>query len=153
MSINHDKSNLTDNPGVAFKPPILLGIFILVGFAGRWLFGFSFLPQPWSFLIGPIVIGLAIGLFVWAVRTMRQVKTGIDTDDATTTILSVGPFQFSRNPIYLAMVLLLIGLGISANTLWFIGLAILFFILLTLGVIHREETYLEKKFGSDYLSY
>lgn len=142
-----------DNPGVAFKPPIVLFIFIMVGFVGRLFVQLSFLPQPWPWIIGPLVVIGALALFVWTARAMSAAETGIDTDQAATTILSTGPFSISRNPIYLAMVTLLIGLGLFSNSLWFIGLAVLFVILLTWGVILREEAYLEQKFGTAYLDY
>ena len=51
------------------------------------------------------------------------------------------------------MVGVLIGVGVWGNTLWLIGLAVLATYLLWWGVISREEDYLERKFGSDYMSY
>ncbi len=64
-----------------------------------------------------------------------------------------GPYRFSRNPIYLAMVLLQLGFGVWANSLWFFALAILSALLLAWGVILREERYLEHKFGDGYVAY
>lgn len=148
-----DDQSMRDNPGVAFKPPFLLLVFIVIGFIGRWLVPLSLLPQPWPWIVGPIVVIAALGLFFWTARTMSEAETGIDTDQAATTILNHGPFGISRNPIYLAMVTLLIGLGLLTNSLWFIGLAVLKVILLTWGVIIREERYLETKFGDEYLRY
>ncbi|MEM7799271.1 MAG: isoprenylcysteine carboxylmethyltransferase family protein [Chloroflexota bacterium] len=152
MSQNPDQS-IPDHAGVAFKPPVLLLIFIVIGFACRLFIPLNFLPRPWPLILGPLIIVAALALFITTVRTMSGAQTGIDPDSGTAVILKSGPFRISRNPIYLSMVFLLIGIGISANTLWFIGLAIVFFFLLSWGVISREELYLEKKFGEDYLSY
>jgi len=106
-----------------------------------------------STIIGPIVTMGSLGLFFWAVYTMRSRGASIPTNDPTAVIVVRGPFRFSRNPIYLAMLLLQIGVGIWANSFWFFGLAALFVILLWRGVISREERYLENKFGAEYLSY
>ena len=64
-----------------------------------------------------------------------------------------GPYRFSRNPIYLSMILLHLGAGVWTKSLWFFVLAVLSVALLAWGVISREERYLERKFGDAYLSY
>ena len=51
------------------------------------------------------------------------------------------------------MIVLLIGVGIWANSLWFIGFAVIAVFLLSWGVISREEAYLERKFAGDYAAY
>ena len=84
---------------------------------------------------------------------MRRGDASIPTNEPTAAIVVRGPFRFSRNPIYLAMLLLQLGVGIWANSLWFFGLASLFVMFLWWGVISREERYLERKFGAEYVSY
>jgi protein-S-isoprenylcysteine O-methyltransferase Ste14 len=64
-----------------------------------------------------------------------------------------GPYRLSRNPIYLSMILLQVGVGIWTASLWFFILAAVCVALLTWGVILREERYLTRKFGDEYLSY
>ena len=56
-----------------------------------------------------------------------------------------------KDPIYLSMLCLHIGLAIWSNSAWFFVTALSSFVLLTWGVISREEQYLERKFGSEYL--
>ena len=84
---------------------------------------------------------------------MRAGGTSIPTNEPTDVIVSAGPYRFSRNPIYLAMVMLLVGVGVWANSLWLIGMAVLDAILLFRGVISREEAYLRRKFGLEYSDY
>ena len=100
----------------------------------------------------PVVV-LALALFAWAVVTMRRGGASIPTGEPTDAIVQRGPFNFSRNPLYLSMVLLLLGLGFVKNTVWFLALAGLAAILLTRAVIVPEERYLERKFGETYLDY
>ena len=64
-----------------------------------------------------------------------------------------GSFRFSRNPIYLAMVIILSSCGVAFNSWWYIFAAVISIPLLTYGVIVPEEKYLEKEFGKVYLDY
>ena len=63
------------------------------------------------------------------------------------------PLPFTRNPIYLGMVLGLIGLAIAFNSLWLLMTLVPFALVIRYGVITREEAYLERKFGDVYRRY
>ena len=142
-----------DHAAVAFHPPILLVAFLLLGFVLRAIVPLSFAPEQSVALIGPIIVVMSFAMFFWAIATMRRGGGSIPTGEPTDVIVHSGPFRYSRNPIYVSMVALLIGVGVWGNTLWLIGLAVLAAYLLWWGVISREEGYLERKFGSDYTSY
>ncbi len=148
-----DRNSEQDHASVAFHPPLLLLLAIVAGFLARWILPVSVLPQAPARLIGPVVAGASFGLFLWAVFTMRSGGGSIPTHTPTDVIVSRGPYRFSRNPIYLAMILLQVGIGIWANSPWFFALAILSALLLRWGVILREEQYLEHKFGDGYIAY
>ncbi len=142
-----------DHAGVAFHPPLLLLAAIVLGFVARWLAPLSFLPFAVSATVGPIMIGLSLVLFFWAVSSLRRGGASIPTGEPTGKIIVSGPYRFSRNPIYLAMLLLQISTSIWANSPWFLLFAALSAVLLVWGVISREELYLERIFGADYLAY
>ena len=148
-----DPSSHPDHAEVAFHPPLLLLGAIALGFAARWLALAEFLPSGVALTVGPTLSVGAFGVFLWAALTMHRGGTSIPTGQPTDFIVAGGPYRFSRNPIYLGMVLLQIGIGVWANSLWFIGLAALSVMLLTWGVISREERYLARKFGQAYLTY
>jgi len=149
----NQQTELRDHAGVAFHPPLLLGLALILGFLLRWIVPLSFLPNGFAAALGPVVVGVSFGLFFWAVYTMLSGNASIPTSEPTDAIVMRGPFRFSRNPIYLAMVLLQLGVGIWINSLWFIVLAAVSAGLLWWGVISREERYLERKFGNEYLLY
>ncbi len=142
-----------EHAGVAFHPPFLLLAAIVLGFVARWLAPLSFLPVAVSGSAGPVIIGGSLALFFWAVYSMRKGGASISTGEATERIIMRGPYSFSRNPIYVAMLLLQIGIGFWANSLWFWLFATLSAVLLVWGVIKREELYLERTFGADYVAY
>ncbi len=101
--------------------------------------------------IGILVVIGAIGVPLLAVREMVRAKTAVDVRKPTTEIVTSGVFQFSRNPIYLGMVLLCLGAAFLLDSVWFLALCAPLAIVLQRGVI--EETYLEQKFGAKYLRY
>jgi len=71
----------------------------------------------------------------------------------TTALVESWPYSFTRNPIYLAMTVVYIGISIFFNTLWPFLLLPLVLLVMQRGVIEREERYLDGKFGSDYADY
>ena len=148
-----ETGDLPDHAGVAFHPPVMLGTLLAVGFGLRALVQLPFLPNGVAPIGGLIVVVAALALFVWAFRTMRAGGASVPTNEATDVIVQAGPYKFSRNPIYLAMVLLLIGVGVWANTLWLAAMAVVDATLLSWGVISREEAYLRRKFGAEYSAY
>ena len=142
-----------DHAGVAFHPPLLLALVLVAGFLARRPVPLNFVSCVLSMSIGPIVTAASFGGFFWAVYTMRTGDASIPTSEPTNAMVVRGPFKCSRNPIYLSMLLLQVGISIWANSLWFLGLAVVTAVLLWWGVISREERYLEHKFGAEYLSY
>jgi protein-S-isoprenylcysteine O-methyltransferase Ste14 len=71
----------------------------------------------------------------------------------TTTIVETGPYHFTRNPIYLGMMLGLTGLAIAFESPWLLMTLVPFGLVIRYGVIAREEAYLERKFGDVYRRY
>lgn len=145
--------SLPDHANVAIFPPLLFGLSLVAGFGLRAIFPSPFLSDRLAWIGGPFVVGVALILAAWAVRTMHAGGASIPTGDPTDVIVRDGPYRFSRNPIYLAMVLSLAGIGVWANSLWFVGLAIVTAVLLSWGAITREEAYLQRKFEDQYLAY
>ena len=138
---------------MAFHPPFLLLFALAAGFLARWLTPLAFLPLEVSRYAGPLLTVASFGPFLWAGYSMRAGGASIPTGEPTETIVVRGPYKLSRNPIYLAMVLLQAAVGVWANSLWFFVLAAVSAILLWWGVISREEQYLERKFGAEYVAY
>ena len=142
-----------DIAGAAFDPRHLLTITVILGLVTWWFLPLNFLPGLLPTFLGPVATLAAFGLFFWAGSTMGKADTAVPVDEPTTAIVEEGPFRFSRNPTYVAIIVLQIGLGIWTNNLWFVGLAVVSVTLLNWGVIAREEEYLADKFGHGYLSY
>jgi protein-S-isoprenylcysteine O-methyltransferase Ste14 len=67
--------------------------------------------------------------------------------------MTQGPFRFTRNPLYLSLALLQVGLALLANALWPALMLLPVLLLIRLHVIAREERHLLGLFGSDYQAY
>ncbi len=83
---------------------------------------------------------------------MRGADTTLDVDKPVSSLVQNGPLRYSRNPGYLSLTMIYAGIAILRNALW----AILFLPLLLVTqreLIEREERYLERTFGEEYLAY
>lgn len=102
---------------------------------------------------GYVVLGLGGSLALWALAIMRKSETSPNPSKPTQALVTTGPFRFSRNPLYLGMMFLFIGLGLVLNTLWVAALFPVLLVVMLFGVIFREERYLLLRFGGKYLKY
>lgn len=145
-----------DRPNIWPWPPILLVGFLLAGFALNQIVPLGWLPGFAGELaggLGILLIAVAILIDLAAMRTMATAKTTIMPHQGSTHLVTGGPFRFSRNPIYLANVLLLAGIGLFTNNLWLVMLAPLQGYATQKLAIEREEAHLEARFAKTYRDY
>lgn len=143
-----------DTAQVIVRPPLAWGLAVIAGLALSWLVPLPFLPAAlpagW---FGATVCVLALALGVWAVVTVTRAGSNVPTNRPTTAIVESGPYRFTRNPIYLGMFLVVIGLAIAFDTLWVLLMLVPFALVIRYGVVAREEAYLERRFGDVYRGY
>jgi protein-S-isoprenylcysteine O-methyltransferase Ste14 len=147
-------TDTADNANVIVRPPIAWVLAVLAGLTLNWVKPSPFLPASVSAgWLGALMFTLALALFVWAISTMTGAGSNVPTRLPTTAIVENGPYRFTRNPIYISMVLGLIGLAIGFDSFWLLVTLVPFALVIRYGVISREEAYLERKFGEVYLDY
>lgn len=83
----------------------------------------------------------------------RRARTSPLPIKPTLVLVTNGPYRFSRNPMYLSLVLLYFGLALWLDIFWALVLVPIVIILVQYLAIMREERYLERKFGQQYLYY
>jgi protein-S-isoprenylcysteine O-methyltransferase Ste14 len=143
-----------DSPNVVIHPPIALGIAVVAAIALNWFYPLPFLDKAIPGIeVGLILLLLTLLIVRWAAVTFRKARTNILTSQATNAIVSDGPFAYSRNPIYVAIFLGLAGFAFAFDSLWFLAAMVPMAAVIRYGVIAREESYLERKFGNQYLDY
>ena len=143
-----------DTARVIVRPPLAWGLAVIAGLALDWFVPLRFLPAGLpARVIGVIVFVVALVLFAWAIVTIIRAGSNVPGNRPTTTIVESGPYRFTRNPIYLGMLMGLIGLAIAFDDLWLLLMLMPFALVIRYGVVAREEAYLERKFGDDYRGY
>jgi len=147
-----DCDTTTDTAGVLARPPRVMLGFLLAGGALDLLAPGPALPEALRFAAGPALAALGVGLMTAAMGRFRRADTPVETCRTTRALVTEGPFAWSRNPIYLAGLLLYIGIALVAGP-WTLALAVPFWAVLRYGVIAREERYLAARFGDAYAAY
>ncbi|HVO01583.1 MAG TPA: isoprenylcysteine carboxylmethyltransferase family protein [Candidatus Cybelea sp.] len=134
-------------------PPVWLLIAILAMVAlGLWAPGMRIIAHPWTFIgLVPMVVGIAIGLMASA--AFHRAKTTIKPFEVSSALVTDGVFGLSRNPIYLGMVLLLIGVALLTGAATPFAVVVLFALIIHYGFIRMEEGMLVERFGTAWEGY
>lgn len=131
-------------------PPVWMLLALLVEVAlARWLPLDYWLPPPLRYL-GVLFVLAGIGLAVSAARLFRRHGTGVRPFSPSTQLVAEGPYRFTRNPMYLGMTLLLVGVAILSRALSPFFVPPLFMSLITVLFIRHEEQHMRHTFGADY---
>ena len=148
-----DGRDNADNPGVIAPPPFIYAGALAAGLLAHRRFRVPFLPRRLARTLGPLLIvgGFVVGLL--GLREMRRAGTNVDPYRPATAIVTGGPYHFTRNPMYVGFTLMYLGISALANALLPVLLLPAVKRLMRRGVIEREERYLERKFGDEYLQY
>ena len=146
-------SDEQDKAGVVAPPPLIYLGALIFGLLLSRRFPMSFLPRKMARGLGLPMLGAGVLLLGWFERAMRQADTPTNPYKPVERIAKEGPFRYSRNPGYLSMAIIYSGIASLANALWAILLLPVALLAIQRGVIEREERYLERKFGDEYLNY
>ena len=134
---------------ITFPPVILLASIVL-----QIILLFSFpISVDLSSLLGLILILSGISLVFVSFRFMRKMKTTFIPDGTPEVLISSGPFKFSRNPIYLGMLTILVGVAFLMSSLSAIIIAFMFGIIINFTWIAHEEKKLHELFSEDWENY
>ena len=142
-----------DNPGVIAPPPLIFLSGLLLGGIITYFYPFPMMIGGLAVILGNLLFLSGIAVIAIIYLQMKRAKTNIEPWKPTTKILDSGFYGFSRNPIYLGLTLMYLGISCFFNSIWFLPFLPIVLIVIHYGVILREEKYLESKFGEDYLDY
>jgi protein-S-isoprenylcysteine O-methyltransferase Ste14 len=144
-----------DNPDVIAPPPLLFLGTLAVGAALD--FGAirvsTGLPGWLRLGAGAVLAAAALGLAAGALSRFRRAGTAVEPWRPSTALVTDGVYRFTRNPIYVAMTFLYLGLALAMDSAVALVLLPPLLVLMRIGVVSREERYLERKFGDDYRRY
>ena len=144
-----------NSAGVIAPPPLIYAASILVGLLLDYVWPLRIpISQTWiTTLVGVSLMVLGGLLAVAGSLALRRAGTPVSPYEATSDIVRTGPYRFSRNPLYVALSLLQVGVGIWVNNVWVVAMLIPGLVVMSWGVVAREEAYLAHGFGEEYLEY
>jgi protein-S-isoprenylcysteine O-methyltransferase Ste14 len=142
-----------DSPGVIAFPPLLALVTLAAGVGAHFIHPVPIFPPLASRSAGALFASVAACLIIAARTEMARAGTNVNPSLPATAIVTGGPFRFTRNPMYLSLCLLNLGVGLLLCDLVPVLLTLALAAALHFGVIVREERYLERKFGDVYSEY
>jgi protein-S-isoprenylcysteine O-methyltransferase Ste14 len=138
-----------DNPGIKVPPPLIYILPFVLGLILDRKVHLPFLPSGVVRIVGWPLIGCGALIRGWWHKTMHDADAPVRTDRHVPRLTTAGPFGYSRNPAYCSLAMIYAGITVLRNSLW----VLLVLALVGEIVIGREEGYLERTFGEEYLAY
>ncbi len=142
-----------DNPSIDVPPPLIYAAPLLSGRLLDRRRRLPFLPRGAGLALGWPLLGGGAALNAWFLLTIRDAEVPIRTDKPVPRLTTEGPFRYSRNPSYLALAMIYLGIALLRNSFWAVLFLPLVVMVIQREVIGREERYLERAFGEEYLAY
>ncbi len=136
-------------------PPVYFLLCLLAGWAlghaRRWQLGMEDLSLRLA--LGGALVGLAAVLGAWCLLLFRRAQTSPLPFGTPRALLTSGPFRLSRNPLYVALGLVLAAFAVVLDNAWVLAFMPLLLLALDRLIVPGEETALRAGFGADYLAY
>lgn len=143
----------SDTPGVRIIPPLIYLAGIVVGLLASLFAPTKVFPAGLAWTAGGILILCGAVLAGAAITSFRSVGTTIRPDRAARALIIAGPYRFTRNPMYLGLAAVYLGIAVAIQSLWALILLPIVLTIIQRRVIQPEEAFLERRFGAAYTSY
>lgn len=143
-------------PNVIARPPLIVFVTLIAGLVLDQLYPLGYIAQMATglrYLAAGCALAAGVALLGAAANEMRKAGTNIPTWEPTLALATSGVYGMSRNPIYLAFVILMMAFGLLFSSDWVFVMLVPFVLVMHFGVIRREEEYLLARFGAPYANY
>jgi protein-S-isoprenylcysteine O-methyltransferase Ste14 len=143
----------SDAPNVKIIPPLVYVAGIVVGLlVSRWL-PIAVIPNQAAWIIGGVLIFCGAILAGSAIFKFKGAGTTVRPDRAASSLVIAGPYRITRNPMYLGLALVYLGIAIADQSIWALILLPIILFIIQRRAIEPEEAFLERRFGADYGRY
>jgi protein-S-isoprenylcysteine O-methyltransferase Ste14 len=143
----------TNATGIRIIPPLVYLVGLLIGLLiGLWL-PTAIIPSAVAWTLGAILIAGGLALMAWALRLFLRTGTPFRPDRAATALVIAGPYRYTRNPMYVGLAGIYLGLAVGFQSLWAVLLLPVVLYVIWREAILKEEAFLAHKFGADYTRY
>ena len=145
--------NQADSPGVRVPPPLVFLAGLAIGLVlSNWA-PTEYLGRAIARPLGRVVTGIGVLLALSAVYAFSRAHTNLRPDRPSSALVRTGPYRFTRNPMYVSLTIVYVGVAVMMQSLWSLLLLPLVVAFIRIKVIGREEAYMERRFGGDYLRF
>ncbi|HXZ67562.1 MAG TPA: isoprenylcysteine carboxylmethyltransferase family protein [Alphaproteobacteria bacterium] len=139
---------------VVIPTPIWVLIFIIAAIALNAVFAWPAVGALHSVPVGTLIILAGGGLAAWGRATFAAAKTQVNPASVKNDkLVETGPFKFTRNPMYLGMVIISLGAAVLGGLAPLFAVPLLTFLLDNFVIIPFEEAKMERQFGDAYRDY
>lgn len=146
-------SENADNPGIIMHPPVFYIAATIIGLGLDYLFPLSFGFEGAIKIASLVILVLGTLVLVLGFKMFAADKQSPSVHEPTNTIYQSGIYAYSRNPIYLGVLLWMVSGALFFDKAWILMMAFLLIFFMNKVVIEKEEAYLEEKFGDNYRAY
>lgn len=157
LSLSRGDANMSesrfDAPNVKIIPPLVYLAGLAIGLVVSIWVPTNIVPNSPAWALGGILIACGAMLAGSAILRFKSVGTTVRPDQASSTLVIVGPYKITRNPMYLGLALVYAGISIADQSVWALILLPVVLAIIQRQAIEREEAFLERRFGTDYLRY
>lgn len=141
------------NPSGAIHPTAFLLVWAAAGLTLEWL---ASVPMPRPELASVVAVPfllVGVGFLAWGMFVFWRHGTPADHARPTTTLVTTGPFRFSRNPFYVGLIALMVGMSLAYALVWGLLLTVPVAWAIRRYTVLPEEAYLADEFGDEYERY
>jgi protein-S-isoprenylcysteine O-methyltransferase Ste14 len=124
-----------------------LGMFL------NWLIPSSWFSSGCLRITGALMGFIGTSLCSWGVYALHRAGTNVRPDRPVNALVTAGPFRYSRNPLYVGMTVIYVGICLSTGALWPLATLVPALVVVHWRIVLREEQYLESRFGDSYRAY
>ena len=148
-----ESSSSTNHAGVWIPPPVLYVLPLLLAGLLQSIVPFPSLPQGIARGVAVLLGAIGMLLCIWSIGLFRRSKTSLVPVKPSAALVLSGPYQLTRNPMYLGLLCLYLAAAFWLNLIWALLLAPIVIAIVQRMVIEKEERYLERHFGEAYRQY
>lgn len=144
-----------DSPSIRFMPPVVFWLCLLAGGLASWLMPWrmNLFAEAWRIALGAGLTLAGFSFMMWGHGIFKDRGVNVYTNLSACELVSQGAYRFSRNPMYVGFLAILPGIGMAMGSYWMMMSILPMFLYLAFYVVPREEAYLTRAFGEDYLIY
>ncbi len=146
-------AGVSKGPGHAVPAPLIPVVLLAVGVLLQRFVPVAHVPRVVALPAGVILIAAGVALWMTAGGIFHRVGTSPNPRRPATVLVTDGPFAFTRNPMYVGVVAIYLGLALLLDSVWALILVLALVPLLDVAAIRPEERFLEAHFGAPYAEY